>query len=214
MKIVCFPHYTCGGLLCDILNNTFSKISSNGGIKSIEHAIGKLGDSDTVHTNFDINDIHQVAQNYLGGKWIGTHCWLGNTDLKVFDRVINITTMTYRSQLYRWLRAYHHHYVKSTPWQNLEGVAAIDKQRETAKNYLYAFEKIVSERVVNIEFSDVVERKPSFVNLLPGNYQRHLDRWQQVNNFLYSSDLWSSTATMRFHEAQHEMLVGTSYVYE
>lgn len=214
MKIVCFPHYTCGGLLCDILNNTFSKIGANAGILSIEHAIGKLGDSDTVYTDFDIDDIKRIVQNSPGDKWIGTHCWLGKADLSIFDQVINITTVTFRSQLYRWMRAYHHHYLQSEPWQNLSGLDAVDKQRETAKNYLIAFEKITNERVVNIEFADVVEQKASFVKLLPGNYQSHLDRWQQINSFLYSSDLWSSTASMRFHEAQHEMLLDTRYVYE
>lgn len=214
MKIVCFPHYTCGGLLCDILNNTFSKIGANGGILSIEHAIGKLGDSDTVYTDFDINDINRIAQNNSGDKWIGTHCWLGKADLSIFDQVINITTVTFRSQLYRWIRAYHHYYLESEPWQNLSGLDAVDKQRETAKNYLIAFEKITNERVINIEFADVVEQKASFVKLLPGNYQPHLDRWQQVNSFLYTSDLWLSTAAIRFHEAQHEMLLDTRYVYE
>lgn len=214
MKIVCFPHYTCGGLLCDILNGTFSKINKNGGISSIEHAIGKIGDSDTVYTNFDINDIKLIVKNSVDDKWIGTHCWLGAVDLSIFDQIINITTVTFRSQLYRWIRAYHHHYIKSEPWQNLVGVDAIDKQRETAKNYLIAFEKITNERVINIEFADVVEQKAGFVNLLPSNYQQHLDRWRQVNSFLYTSDLWQSTAAIRFHEAQHEMLLDTRYVYE
>ena len=54
MKLVCFPHYTCGGLLCDILNDTFSNIGTNGGINNIHHSIGKIGDVDTVQTNFDL----------------------------------------------------------------------------------------------------------------------------------------------------------------
>ena len=53
MKLVCFPHYTAGGLLCDILQGKFSVIGTNNGINSNEHSLGKIGDSDTVYTDFD-----------------------------------------------------------------------------------------------------------------------------------------------------------------
>jgi hypothetical protein len=53
MNLICFPHYTCGGLLCDILNGTFSEITSDGGVNSIGHGLGKIGDSDTVMIDYD-----------------------------------------------------------------------------------------------------------------------------------------------------------------
>ena len=63
MNLICFPHYTCGGLLCDILSNTFSPIDKNGGIKSIEHNIGKIGDTPTVLTEFDTADLNNRLSN-------------------------------------------------------------------------------------------------------------------------------------------------------
>ena len=215
MKIVSFAHYTCGGLLCDILNNTFSEVGSNGGINSIHHSIGKIGDSDTLHIDFDIDKFKQALQKNQDNSWIGTHCWLGKIDRSMFETVINVTTMTYRSRLYRWARAYHHYYMGSQPWQGLTGTLAIDKHRETAKNYVKPCEKIIDDRVVNLEFADVVECTAGFVKLLPSDgYHRHVKRWQEVNHFLYAPDLWFSVAAARFHEAEHEMLLGDRYVYE
>lgn len=215
MKIVSFSHYTCGGLLCDILNNTFSEVGLHGGISSIHHSIGKIGDNASVYSDFDINEFKQALKNHTDNSWIGTHCWLGKMDLSMFEKVINVTTMTYRSRLYRWARAYHHYYLGSQPWHGLTGMIAIDKQRETAKNYVKPFEKIVDDRVVNLEFADVVECNANFVRLLPSDeYYRHVERWQQVNHFLYSSDLWFSVAAARFHEAEYEILSGHRYVYE
>ena len=54
MNLICFPHYTCGGLMCDLLSNTFSPVGKNGGIDSILHEIGKIGDSDMVFDQFDV----------------------------------------------------------------------------------------------------------------------------------------------------------------
>jgi hypothetical protein len=213
MKIISFPHYTCGGLLSDILNQTFSKLGTNGGINSIHHSIGKIGDSASVYTDFDTNEFKQALKNHTDNSWIGTHCWMGKMDLKIFDQVINITTMTYRSKLYRWVRAYHHYYLKSEPWQGLVGMSGIDKQRETAKNYIIPFEKIINNRVINIEFADIVECTRNFVSIIPGDYQQHLDRWKKVNYFLYSPDLWSSPAANRFHEAEHEILLDQDFKY-
>lgn len=215
MKLISFAHYTCGGLLCDILNDTYSPIGNNGGIQSIHHSIGKIGDSDSVLLNFDQEHFKNLIDHHRNNQyWIGTHCWLGNVDLSDIDRVINITTLTYRSRLYRWVRAYHHYYLESQPWQDLMGIDCIDKQRETAKNYLRSFDKISHYRVTNLEFSDVVEHTAEFMNLIPTSCKQHLDRWRQVNHFLYAPDLWRSTAANRFHEAEHEVTMGQRYVYQ
>jgi hypothetical protein len=213
MKIVCFPHYTCGGLLCDILNNTFSPVAENGGIESIHHSIGKIGD-ELIYKEFDVNlllnQLHKFKDHDV---WIGTHCWLGDQDLSSFNCIINITTLTYKSRFYRWVRAYHHYYLKSVPWQNLHGMEEIDKQRETAKNYLEPFLPINHSRVINIEFADVVERHHSFLAILPNTSANHLNRWQTVNNFLYQENIWQSTAAKRFYEAEYEVLSNQYYQY-
>ena len=213
MNLVSFPHYTCGGLLCDMLNHTFSEIGSNGGIQSIEHSVGKIGDSPDVMEEFDSETFVKHLQRHATARWIGTHCWLGKIDLQRINQVINVTTETYRSRLYRWVRAYHLYYLKSDPWQGLSGIDAIDKQRETAKNYLRAFRRIEHTHVVNLEFADVVEAKPSLIKLVGSDVHQHLERWQQANAFLYSRDFWSSPAAQRFHEAEHEIALQQHYIY-
>lgn len=211
MKIVSFPHYTCGGLLCDILNDTFSDIDANGGIASQQHAIGKIEDSDSILEDFDFELLWQRLQEFSRDQWVGTHCWLGRADLSRFDQVINITTMTYRSRLYRWQRAHYHYYSQRPEWRSLKDLDLIDKQRETAKNYLIPFRPITGSVVVNLEFADVVECQPAFRNLLPPHSQKHLTRWQQVNHFLY--DHCDPDAVNRFHEAEHEHQLRERYVY-
>lgn len=213
MNLVSFPHYTCGGLICDILNDTWSEVADNGGIQSLQHSLGKIGDSDTVYDDFDHTAFLEQLRSLDTQQWIGTHCWLGDLDLSSIHRVINITTATYKSKLYRWVRSYHHYYRKSPEWQGLSGMVEIDKQRETAKNYLVPFRPIFDQRVVNLEFADVVECATAFAALGP-DYQRHHDRWRQANDFLYDIDLWRSPLALRLYEAEHEINLRDYYVYE
>lgn len=214
MKIVSFPHYTCGGLLCDILNATWSPVNHKGGIDSMHHSLGKIGDSDTVYRDFDKQQLEKLLQSITGEHWVGTHCWLGTVDTDLYDQIINITTMTYRSRLYRWARAYYHYYLKSDPWQDLQGITEIDKQRETAKNYLQCFEPVLNTKTTNLEFADVVECGAAFREIMPADVETHMSRWRQINHFLYAPDLWRSAAADRFHEAEHESVLDQSYRYE
>ena len=183
-NIICFPHYTAGGLLCDILSNTYSDLSDRGGIDSINHAIGKIGDADTVFDNYDPADLllDLATKKINKDCWIGTHCWPGLLDPAQFGQIISITTTTYRSKLYRWIRAYHHYYLKSTPWQAVAGMERVDKERETAKNYLKPFRPVTG--ATNIEFGEIVDNTPSFRNLIAGHdCSSSLDQWQNLNNF-------------------------------
>lgn len=214
MKIISFPHYTCGGLLCDILNKTFSRVAANGGINGIQHSIGKIGDSDSLLTEFDAQKLLEKFKSADPKIWIGTHCWLGDTQIDKDWQVINITTSTYKSRLYRWVRAWHHYYIKSKPWQNLTGLAEIDKQRETAKNYLSAFNFIHRPGFTNLEFADVVECNAAFRALAGGEVDHHMERWKQVNYFLYQDDVWTGPAARRFYEAEFEMTTQQRYICE
>lgn len=214
MKIICFPHYTCGGLLCDIMNNTWSSIGSHGGILSVHHSIGKIGDSNSIMTDFDPKILFEHLVDVDPNVWIGTHCWLGNVSLNDNVEVINVTTVTHKSKLYRWLRAWHHYYLGSSPWQNLQGIKQIDKQRETAKNYLAGFMPVNRKKFINIEFADVVECKPALFKLVNYSISRHLKRWQKINNFLFEDRLWNSPATQRFYEAEYEVAMNQQYVYQ
>jgi hypothetical protein len=214
MKIVSFPHYTCGGLLCDILNDTFSPVAENGGIDSIHHNIGKIGDH-AIYSDFDFDlFLQKVKNSNHADSWIGTHCWLGNVDTAELQQIINVTTVTYHSRLYRWIRAYHHHYLHSADWQNLSGFEQIDKQRETAKEYTTAFLPIDRAGVVNIEFADIVNVSAAFTRLVKKDVANHINRWRDLNSFLYSDLLWSSTPAQRFYEAEYEILSNQRYVYE
>ena len=133
----------------------------------------------------------------------------------MFDRVIAITTTSYRSKLYRWTRAYYHYYSKSTPWTSLQGQERTDKERETAKNYLKAFDPVFHTNVINIEFSEIVENSAEFQQLV--NHEKidhHLDRWKTVNKFLYEVDIWNSDPLKRFYEAESEHNLNKYYVYQ
>lgn len=212
MKIVSFPHYTCGGLLCEILNDTFSPATSIGSIDGIQHKMAKIGDSASVFVDFDKKQLLDKLKEADTDSWIGTHCWLGNMVSDDFQ-VINITTATYRSRLYRWTRAWYHMFVKTEPWQNLDGMTAIDKQRETAKNYVPSFDPVHRDNFVNLEFADVVECTPAFVHLVDRSIDRHIDRWRTINHFLYKDDVWTALPAQRLHEAEYELKLRKAYVY-
>lgn len=217
MNLICFPHYTCGGLLCDIMNNTFSEVAENGGIASVHHSLGKIGDADTVLVDYDPEQLTKELQKIKCDQstWIGTHCWPGRLELSMFDRVIAVTTTGYRSKLYRWTRAYHHYYMKSTPWTSVRGQARVDKERETAKNYLKAFDPVFHPNLINVEFSEIVENSTEFQQLI--NYKtvdNHLERWKNINKFLYKDDIWNSVPFKRFYEAELECNLNKYYVYQ
>ena len=221
-NLICFPHYTCGGLLADILNNTWSEIASNGGINSVGHSVGKIGDNDTIFTNFTQQKFDSIistakSADLINGTWLGTHCWPGDISTDKFDTIINVTTCTNRSKLYRWIRTYHHFYLPNNIHltDNLE---RIDKFREGAKQYLIPFNSVIGTNIINIEFCEIVEGTMEFVNLIK-KYNKesliktHIDRWRQLNSFLYNADLWNSYPVKRFYEAEYETLLNTDYIY-
>lgn len=214
MKLVCFPHYTCGGLLCDILNGTFSDIGANGGINSIHHAVGKIGDANTVQTDFDQEALIQALTqtSFDQHQWAGTHCWPGAMPVDKFERIISVTTSTWKSKLYRWTRAYHHYFAPQ--WKNLSGMSLIDKTRETAKNYHIAFDPVITDRVINIEFADIVENTQEFKHLVKDHaIEHHMTRWQSINSFLYT-DIWNAPSTHAFYQAEVEINLQRYYRYE
>lgn len=216
MNFIGFPHYTCGGLLCDIFNKTFSEIAPNGGINSISHSLGKIGDSASIFDQYDSQEFKNMIKNLNvdSDTWIGSHCRPTNDDLKLFDQVLLITTTTFRSKLYRWARAYHHYYTNSQPWTEKFGQDRIDKERETAKNYLKSYLPVYAENVINIEFAEVVEISKEFQDLVQKfDFAPHLARWQQLNKFLYDSTFWTTDLVRRFYEAEYETQLKKFYLY-
>ena len=216
MKLICFPHYTCGGLLCDILTGTFSPITPLKGIGSYNHQLGKIGDFDSVYVDYDVEYFLKHCQNLASEEYFGSHIWPGKLDTSMFEQVILITTATSRSKLYRWLRVYYHYYMNSKPWTDIEPntLERTDKERETAKNYLIPFLPVDKVNCYNIEFSEIVDNSVEFQQLVQGkDYQRSIDRWRDVNSFLYE-DFWNSQPARRFYEAELEQTLNKHYVYK
>lgn len=213
-NLVCFPHYTCGGLLCDILNNTWSQISSNGSILNQQHSLGKIGDSAAIFAEFDEQLLIEKKNQWLlpAGTWVGTHCWPTKNLCNEFKQIIAVTTSTSRSQVYRWARA--HHYFFESQWTDLSGIEKIDKVRETAKNYILPFDPVLCPNAVNLEFAEVVENTVEFQHIMkPHTVDSHINRWQQVNAFLYDQNFWNSTAAKSFFQAEYEFKLKKYYMY-
>lgn len=216
MKLICFPHYTCGGLLCDIMTETFSPITPLGGINNLNHQVGQFGDCDTVYVDYDVEQFLKRCQELSSREYVGTHAWPGRLDTSIFDQVILITTATSRSKLYRWLRAYYHYYTKTPAWATLKPgtLERVDKERETAKNYLIPFLPVNKPNCYNIEFSEIVDNSVEFQQLVQEkDYQRSVDRWHDINSFLYE-DFWNSAPARRFYEAESEQALNKHYVYK
>jgi len=214
MNLICFPHYTCGGLLCDIMTDKFSPIAPNGGIDSIEHGVGKIGDSNSILTDYNVDDFMYAINDMPLDSWIGTHCLPGKLLSNEFDRIIVVTTTSYRSKIYRWMRAYHHYFLPQ--WGELTGMARTDKIRETAKNYVLPFLPVLDQpNVENIEFFDVVENTAEFAYVTRGrDITKHIARWATINNFLYSTDAWNESEVKEFACAEHEHYLERYYRYE
>ena len=216
LKLVCFPHYTCGGLLCSILNKTAPDNSAtfnaaNGGLVTSEHQIGKIGDSDTVYTTCSADKLLQQVKS-IEDKWISTHCWPNAEIVDISSQIINVTTVTSRSKVYRWLRSYHHYFKDSQPWQGLSSVELLDKSRETAKNYLVPFDVVHHPKVTNIEFADIVENNASFSDMAK-LYPEVYYQWKDINSFLYDDNIWNYPATQSFYQAEFEVLHDNYYRY-
>jgi hypothetical protein len=41
-----------------------------------------------------------------------------------------------------------------------------------------------------------------------------LDRWKTTNSFLYNENIWNNELSLRFYEAEVELVSGKYYVYE
>lgn len=213
-NLVCFPHYTCGALLCDILNDTWSNLGSNGNILNQAHDLGKIGDSESVFTEFNENILINRKNQWSlpEGTWIGTHCWPSEKLCNEFKQIILVTTSTSRSQIYRWARAYHHFF--EPKWTDLGGIERVDKIRETAKNYILPFSPVKQPNVVNLEFAEIVENTITFQHVMqPHPVQHHISRWQHVNSFLYDQNFWNNVAAKSFYQAQYEYELGNYYRY-
>jgi hypothetical protein len=135
--------------------------------------------------------------------------------LDQFEFVINVTTTTYASKIYRWYRAYQLFF--SPMWQHLSGEELVDQIIVKAKFYLRPAEPVVAPNVLNLEFADVVHQTEELAQALDrGRVVRsqsnpHLTRWAEQNKFLYQNDIWNSTAAKSFFHAEFETNLARGY---
>jgi len=216
-NLIAFPHYTCGGLLCDILNKTYSEPKNGympGSINSINHSLGKIGDNGSILNDYNVSDMIDALNNITqpAGAWIATHCHPTKELLDNFDKTICITTTTYKSKIYRWARAYYHYYRPT--WEDVTGLDLIDKMRETAKNYLLPFLPVKHPNVINLEFADIVEQSAEFVHVIDQtDIEKHMNRWCDINSFLYDINLWAKDYIDCYYQAEYEQKLNKNYRY-
>jgi hypothetical protein len=191
------------------MGDTMSEFADNGGIANPAHNAGKIGDSADVFTDYDVNKFMLKVEPWMESSgWIGTHCWPGPLPLDQFEFIINITTTTYASKIYRWYRAYQLFF--SPMWQHLAGEELVDQIKQKAKFYLKPAEPVFAPNVLNLEFADVVHQTEELAQALDrGRVVRsdsnpHLKRWAEQNKFLYETDIWNSTAAKSFFHAEFE----------
>jgi hypothetical protein len=175
MNLVCFSSLTAGALVCNLLNNRFVDIKESV-VSSREHAVFKIGDEIWGKTNRnyikkDWDDRTKVRKN--SKMWFGTHCHPSVIEcLPLFEKKINITTMTDTSKYYRFLRACHIYFAEDT-----------SPRTTLVKSIVDDFEP--HNECTNIEFSDIVDG--TFVKEYNLNVD-YFNSWKEHNNFLYKED--------------------------
>ena len=193
-----------------------SEFADNGGIANPSHNAGKIGDSIDVFTDYDVDEFLSRVEPWMrSNKWIGTHCWPGPLPLERFETVINITTTTYTSKIYRWYRAYVLYH--QPMWAHLTGTDLVDKIVTVAKSYVIPSLPVSAPNVFNLEFADLVQQTEEFDQVLdrgcvPRNgAAHHMQRWMKQNEFLYNIDIWNSVPTRSFFHAEFEINLGRGY---
>jgi hypothetical protein len=198
------------------MEDVISEFADNGGIANPAHNAGKIGDSLDVFTDYNVDEFLSRVDPWLeSNRWIGTHCWPGPLPLERFETVINITTTTYASKIYRWYRAYVLYH--QPMWAHLTGTDLVDKIVTVAKSYVIPALPVAAPNVFNLEFADLVHQTEEFDQVLdrgrvPRNgAAQHMQRWMQQNEFLYNTDIWNSVAAQSFFHAEFEINLGRGY---
>lgn len=192
MNLVCFPNYTCGAILCDILNIESSQIGLNNNFYSANHNRAKIKKVNNYDgTDFNPEELYsqtnQITHLELKNKWIGTHCWPGMFDTARYSQVINITTSTRLSRIYRYARIFYTTIAGKFPGK------PYPHRPNDIHLYNTGFKKIESPNTINIEFEDWVnltcEVETILLSLSNAKSNKHFYQrrnvWLQVNDFLY-----------------------------
>lgn len=180
MKLICFPNFAAGGLVCELLNPIDTEDLTDGITfkKNIHHNLMKIGDNGKVFRDFDEAAWHKCLTRLRGipklaKMWTGTHCHptaIPEKYFKEFEQVIAITTETRLSKYYRFLRYCHDHVIgKEFPPKTI------------AHFVIESFES--DPRCINVEFEHIVDG--SWVKEMNLDYDKYL-LWREINSFLYT----------------------------
>lgn len=197
MKLVCFPGYTCGALLCDILNKESSQIGKHNNLVSANHNRGKIALQNSFNgTGFDNNLFETQISNcsqypILQDAWIGTHCWAGELNLSLFDQVVQITTENRMSKIYRFTRIFYT--MLSGKYPDMPKPVRPFGVDQFNQGYAKAY----APNIINIEFEDIVEWKNGIEDVLVSyigeSFRNHIHNrrkvWIEINDFLYDKRL-------------------------
>lgn len=180
MKLVCFPNFAAGALVCELLNPIDTEDLADGITfkKNIHHSLMKIGDNGKVFRDFDEAEWHRCLQRLKGiprlaKMWTGTHCHptaIPEKYFKEFEQVIAITTESRLSKYYRFLRYC---------WNPATGKEFTPKT--IAHFVIEPFES--DSRCINIEFEHIVDG--SWVKEMNLDYDKYL-LWREINSFLYT----------------------------
>jgi len=100
MKIVCFPDFGCGGVLCASLNHEKVSMTSEGYMPSSSHDALKIGPS---VAEFDSKqwDIAVKKRENMHQQWLGTHVHPRYIiDLEYIERIIYIHVVSLESRCF------------------------------------------------------------------------------------------------------------------
>lgn len=175
MNLLCVAPWCGGTLITDLLNNEQSPFEVSI-LQSRYNNILKLRNSD----EWDSMIATLSNSEFNKGKYYSTHLSAHTIpDINVFDKIIQVTTVTTKSQWYRFLRLYYlsinlQKNLQKDLTENVIGLASICKNEPWK-----AFDAV---NVENLELEDVIEGR--FVESINGN-KDHFNRWIKRNKFLF-----------------------------
>jgi hypothetical protein len=192
MNLICFPNYTCGAILCDILNKESSQVGKNNNFYSAKHNYGKIPANTYNGKEYDPKLLYDKTLRLdnvqqLKGAWIGTHCWPGLIDNTLYENIICISTENRNSKIYRFARVFYTMVAGRWPDQ---------PKPQKPKDIMYynaPFEKVHKSNIINIEFEHWVNLTPQvedvLLRLAGHEYKNHFiarrKKWIEINDFLY-----------------------------
>lgn len=204
MKLVSFPGYTCGGIICDILNLESSQVGTGNNIVSPTHNRAKIF-TENWHTGtgFDVNEFYEKINNFRSVKryaeknertWIGTHCSPTEFNTDIFENILNITTENRLSKIYRHTRVFYTTLSGQFPdYIFKRNSLKPHRINQTPADFNQPFVKVFKPNIINLEFQDVVEFTDTFqqtiLQIIGKEFEHHMHKrmavWREINPFLF-----------------------------